>query len=71
MFLVGFVLCFNCVVLYLTNDYLKNMTDQGYLKRQSDNLPKVDSIMVAEFCSKSDVFSVAEIRGVKANRCGF
>ena len=62
MFLVGFVLCFNCLVFHLTKDYFKNMTDQDYLKRQSDNLPKVDSIMVAEFFLKSDVVSVEEIR---------
>ena len=47
------------------------MTDQGYLKGQSDNLTKVDSIIVAELFSKSDVFSLAEIRGVKANRYEF
>ncbi len=44
------------------------MTEQGYLKAQSDNLPKVDSIMIAEFFSKSVLFSSAEIRGLKAKR---
>lgn len=43
------------------------MTEQGYFKAQSDNLPKVDSIMIAEFFSRNVLFSSAEIRGVKAN----
>ncbi|KAJ8911570.1 hypothetical protein NQ315_007952 [Exocentrus adspersus] len=44
------------------------MTDEGYLKGQSDNLPKVDSLMVANFFSKNVLFCSAEIRGTKAAR---
>lgn len=41
---------------------------EGFVKAQSDNLPLVDSIMVADFFSKSDLFMSAEQRGVKARR---
>lgn len=34
---------------------------------QSDNLPRVDSIMVADFFASS-VFTLGEVRGVKAQR---
>ena len=44
------------------------MTEQGYVKGQSDNLPEVDAMMVAEFFSSSGLFTSAEMRGVKAKR---
>lgn len=43
------------------------MTDSGFLQGQSDNLPKIDAIMMAVFFSQIDFFS-AEMRGVKVLR---
>lgn len=43
------------------------MTEEGFKKAQSDNLPCVDAIMVASFLKNSDCFVAAEIRGSKAN----
>ena len=42
------------------------MTEQGYIKGQSDNLPEVDATMVAEFLSSSGLFTSVEMRDVKA-----
>ena len=44
------------------------MTDEGFLKGQSDNLPTVDMFMVASFIKNSESFSLGEVRGVKANK---
>ncbi|CAG9763417.1 unnamed protein product [Ceutorhynchus assimilis] len=41
---------------------------EGFIKAQSDNLPLVDSLMIAEFFSKNELFTSAEQRGVKAKR---
>ncbi|XP_030747767.1 uncharacterized protein LOC115876204 [Sitophilus oryzae] len=41
---------------------------EGFLKASSDNLPLVDSLMVAEFFSQNELFTSAEQRGVKAKR---
>lgn len=38
------------------------MTDQGFSKGQSDNLPKVDMFMVASFIQNSESFSLGEVR---------
>lgn len=45
-----------------------NMTDEGFSKGQSDNLPKMDMFMVATFIKQTESFSLGEIRGVKAER---
>lgn len=42
--------------------------DKGFVKAQSDNLPKVVSVMLALFYSENSSFTSAEIRGVKAQR---
>ncbi|XP_039311283.1 uncharacterized protein LOC120359056 [Solenopsis invicta] len=44
----------------------KNNT--GFVKAQSDNLPKVTVLMVSDFFAESDVFNIAETRGVKAKK---
>ena len=44
------------------------MTEAGFTKGQSDNLPKVDMFMVASFIKKAESFSLGEVRGVKAKR---
>lgn len=44
------------------------MTELGFVKADSRNLPTVDAVMVANFFTESDVFHSAEIRGVKAER---
>ena len=44
------------------------MTEQGYVKGQSYNLPDVNAMMVAEFFSSSELFTSAEMRGVKPKR---
>ncbi|KAK5647089.1 hypothetical protein RI129_005553 [Pyrocoelia pectoralis] len=41
------------------------MVDAGYLKAMSDNLPRVDVFMLAEFLKKDDRFNTAEIHGAK------
>ena len=41
---------------------------EGFLKAQSDNLPLVDSLMVANFFSKNELFTSAKQRGVNAKR---
>ncbi|KAB0802565.1 hypothetical protein PPYR_04751 [Photinus pyralis] len=46
------------------------MADPGFVKAQSDNLPHVDALMVAEFFASSDKYTAAEIRGLKAMRAG-
>ncbi|XP_046744287.1 uncharacterized protein LOC124410167 [Diprion similis] len=40
----------------------------GFVKAQSDNLPKVTVLMVTDFFSQSEYFNVAETSGVKARR---
>lgn len=44
------------------------MTDEGFVKGQSDNLPRVDIFMVTSFIKNTDSFSLGEVRGVKANK---
>lgn len=44
------------------------MTEEGYSKAQSDNLPIVDMFMVADFIKNNDCFSLGEVRGVKTNK---
>ncbi|XP_050513201.1 calcium uptake protein 1 homolog, mitochondrial isoform X6 [Diabrotica virgifera virgifera] len=44
------------------------MTEEGFCKGQSDNLPIVDMCMVATYFQKSENFSVGEVRGVKADK---
>lgn len=44
------------------------MTDVGFQKATSNNLPMIDSTMVAEFFIKNENFGGAEMRGVKASR---
>ena len=43
------------------------MTDKGFLKADSANLPPVDSFMVAEYVN-SNMYVGAEMRGVKVLR---
>jgi len=40
----------------------------GFVQAQSDNLPKVTVIMVSDFFAQSEVFNIAETRGVKATK---
>lgn len=44
------------------------MTEEGFSKGQSDNLPSVDMFMVASFIKNADSFSLGEVRGVKADK---
>jgi len=53
------------------NRVLYKMTDEGYVKGQSDNLPSVDSFMVASFMQSAESFSLGEVRGVKAEKYVF
>uniref|UniRef100_A0AAR5QC40 Uncharacterized protein n=1 Tax=Dendroctonus ponderosae TaxID=77166 RepID=A0AAR5QC40_DENPD len=46
------------------------MTDAGFVKGQSDNLSLVDMFMVASYIKNTESFTLAEVRGVKANRSG-
>ena len=43
------------------------MTDEGFSKGQSDNLPNVDMFMVATFIKNAESVPLGEVRGVKAN----
>ena len=47
------------------------MTDKGYVKGQSDNLPSIDSFIVASFMQSAERFSLGEVRGVKAESMYF
>ena len=42
--------------------------DPGFVRGQADNLPKVGSLMVAEYFVNSTNFTAAEIRGAKEQR---
>ncbi|KAK9876210.1 hypothetical protein WA026_012512 [Henosepilachna vigintioctopunctata] len=42
--------------------------DEGYEKGQSDNLPKIDRLMVALYSAKNSDFVAAKIRGVKMKK---
>lgn len=44
------------------------MCDTDFVKAQSDNLPKVDSLMIAEYFASSKKYTSAEICGIKAQR---
>ncbi|XP_026741056.1 uncharacterized protein LOC113503360 [Trichoplusia ni] len=46
------------------------MTDTGFVKAQSDNLPKIDVFMMSTFFASNPDFTSAEIKGVKATRSG-
>lgn len=41
------------------------MADSGFVKAQSDNLPKVDAFMLAAFINTNSQFIGAELRGKK------
>ena len=47
---------------------MANRLEEGYVKADSRNLPKVDIFMVYEYYSTDDRFDAPEIRGVKATR---
>ncbi|CAG9793255.1 unnamed protein product [Diatraea saccharalis] len=42
------------------------MTDCGYVKAQSDNLPRIDMFMMSTYFSSNLDYTSAEIKGVKA-----
>ncbi|KAF9411550.1 hypothetical protein HW555_009698, partial [Spodoptera exigua] len=44
------------------------MTEAGFVKAQSDNLPKIDAFMMTAYFASNPDFTSAEIRGVKAAR---
>lgn len=59
--------------LFYKSDYTKVKRvvcrmDKGFLKGQSDNLPRVDSLMVAQYFMKNQDFTAAEIHGIKMKR---
>ncbi|KAJ8710275.1 hypothetical protein PYW07_009641 [Mythimna separata] len=44
------------------------MTDNGFVKAQSDNLPKIDAFMMTTYFALNPDFTSAEVKGVKAAR---
>jgi len=42
--------------------------DGGFVRATSDNLPRVDSLMLLEFASKAEEYISAEIRNIKSDR---
>ncbi|CAG9773268.1 unnamed protein product [Ceutorhynchus assimilis] len=44
------------------------MTEEGFFKGDSDNLPMVDMFMVADIIKNSENFPLGEIRGVTADK---
>ncbi|XP_035435718.1 uncharacterized protein LOC118266384 [Spodoptera frugiperda] len=44
------------------------MTDNGFVKAQSDNLPKIDAFMMTTYFASNPDFTSAEVKGVKAAR---
>ena len=44
------------------------MSELGFVKAQSDNLPKIDAFMMTSYFATNPDFTSAEIRGVKASR---
>lgn len=44
------------------------MTEAGFVKAQSDNLPQIDAFMMTAYFASNPDFTSAEIRGVKAAR---
>lgn len=65
------LLLYGILCIYVFTDcfvamWQKNNT--GFVKAQSDNLPKVTVLMVSDFFAESDVFNIAETRGVKAKK---
>lgn len=42
--------------------------EEGFIKADSSNLPKVDSAMLSEFLIKNANYFSAEMKNVKANR---
>ncbi|XP_011686445.1 PREDICTED: uncharacterized protein LOC105449141 [Wasmannia auropunctata] len=49
---------------------MSRKTQTGFVQAQSDNLPKVTVLMVSDFFAQSEVFNIAETRGVKAKKAG-
>ena len=41
--------------------------DGGFVRATSDNLPRVDSLMLLEFASKAEEYISAEIRNIKSD----
>lgn len=41
--------------------------ETGFFKASSDNLPKIDAMMVADFFMNSECFAIGETRGAKMN----
>lgn len=44
------------------------MTENGYIKADSNNVPKIDGFMVANFFVGNEKFTGAELKGVKNAR---
>lgn len=44
------------------------ITVNKYLKAQSDNLPTVDALMVADNINNNECWTLAKVRGVKPDR---
>lgn len=42
--------------------------EEGFVKGQSDNLPKVVIFMVARYLSENGDYVAAEMRGIKLNK---
>lgn len=47
---------------------MSQIINTGFVKAQSDNLPKVTALMVSDLFVENDVFNIAETRGVKAKK---
>lgn len=45
-----------------------NKVETGFVQAQSDNLPKVDSLMIFDYLGNNSKFTSAEIRGWKIQR---
>ncbi|VEN57621.1 unnamed protein product, partial [Callosobruchus maculatus] len=60
---------YNCLMC-LEKPVKIDMTESGFVKAQSDNLPKIDAFMVAAFFANSPLYTSAEIRVIKADSAG-
>ena len=40
----------------------------GFVQARSDNLPKVTALTISDFFSQSEVFNIAETRGVTTKK---
>lgn len=47
------------------------MTESGFVKAQSDNLPKIDAFMMTDYFASNPDFTSTEVKGVKAARYSF